>query len=151
MKVAIGADHGGFDAKEKLVTYLKNKGYAVADMGTNSAESVDYPDFAEKVCQEILQQKADFGVLICGTGIGISIAANRYVGIRAALLYNDETAALARQHNNANIAVFGGRMMSVEDMEKRLDIFLNTGFEGGRHLRRIEKIDVYGGCSNVGL
>ncbi len=151
MKVAIGADHGGFDAKEKLVTYLKNKGYAVADMGTNSSESVDYPDFAEKVCQEILQQKADFGVLICGTGIGISIAANRHVGIRAALLYNDETAALARQHNNANIAVFGGRMMSVEDMEKRLDIFLNTGFEGGRHLRRIEKIDVYGGCSNVGL
>ena len=151
MKVAIGADHGGFDAKEKLVTYLKNKGYAVADMGTNSSESVDYPDFSEKVCQEILQQKADFGVLICGTGIGISIAANRHVGIRAALLYNDETAALARQHNNANIAVFGGRMMSVEDMEKRLDIFLNTGFEGGRHLRRIEKIDVYGGCSNVGL
>ena len=151
MKVAIGADHGGFDAKEKLVTYLKNKGYAVADMGTNSSESVDYPDFAEKVCQEILQQKADFGVLICGTGIGISIAANRHVGIRAALLYNDETAALARQHNNANIAVFGGRMMSVENMEKRLDIFLNTGFEGGRHLRRIEKIDVYGGCSNVGL
>ena len=151
MKVAIGADHGGFDAKEKLVTYLKNKGYAVADMGTNSSESVDYPDFAEKVCQEILQQKADFGILICGTGIGISIAANRHVGIRAALLYNDETAALARQHNNANIAVFGGRMMSVDDMEKRLDIFLNTGFEGGRHLRRIEKIDVYGGCSNVGL
>ena len=151
MKVAIGADHGGFDAKEKLVTYLKNKGYAVADMGTNSSESVDYPDFSEKVCQEILQQKADFGVLICGTGIGISIAANRHVGIRAALLYNDETAALARQHNNANIAVFGGRMMSVEDMKKRLDIFLNTGFEGGRHLRRIEKIDVYGGCSNVGL
>ncbi len=151
MKVAIGADHGGFDAKEKLITYLKNKGYAVADMGTNSSESVDYPDFAEKVCQEILQQKADFGILICGTGIGISIAANRHVGIRAALLYNDETAALARQHNNANIAVFGGRMMSVDDMEKRLDIFLNTGFEGGRHLRRIEKIDVYGGCSNVGL
>ena len=151
MKVAIGADHGGFDAKEKLVTYLKNKGFAVADMGTNSSESVDYPDFAEKVCQEILQQKADFGVLICGTGIGISIAANRHLGIRAALLYNDETAALARQHNNANIAVFGGRMMSVDDMEKRLDIFLNTRFEGGRHLRRIEKIDVYGGCSNVGL
>lgn len=151
MKVAIGADHGGFDAKEKLITYLKNKGFAVADMGTNSSESVDYPDFAEKVCQEILQQKADFGILICGTGIGISIAANRHVGIRAALLYNDETAALARQHNNANIAVFGGRMMSVDDMEKRLDIFLNTGFEGGRHLRRIEKIDVYGGCSNVGL
>ena len=151
MKVAIGADHGGFDAKEKLITYLKNKGFAVADMGTNSSESVDYPDFAEKVCQEILQQKADFGILICGTGIGISIAANRHVGIRAALLYNDETAALARQHNNANIAVFGGRMMSVDDMEKRLDIFLNTGFEGGRHLRRIEKIDVYGGCSDVGL
>ena len=151
MKVAIGADHGGFDAKEKLITYLKNKGFAVADMGTNSSESVDYPDFAEKVCQEILQQKADFGILICGTGIGISIAANRHVGIRAALLYNDETAALARQHNNANIAVFGGRVMSVDDMEKRLDIFLNTGFEGGRHLRRIEKIDVYGGCSNVGL
>ena len=103
--------------------------------------SVDYPDFAQKVCQEILNAQADLGVLICGTGIGISIAANRFKGIRAALLYSDDVARLAKLHNNANIAVFGGRTMSVQEMKQRLDIFLNTEFEGGRHQRRIEMLD----------
>lgn len=142
MKIAIGADHGGFDAKEKLVTYLKNKGYAVADMGTISSESVDYPDFAEKVCQEILQQKADFGVLICGTGIGISIAANRHKGIRAALLYDDYVAKVAKEHNNANVLCFGGRTMKIEDVLNRIDIFLAAKYEGGRHDRRLCKLDI---------
>lgn len=146
MKIAIGADHGGFQAKEALISYLQSKGFDVKDLGTNSEASVDYPDFAQKVCQEILNAQADLGVLICGTGIGISIAANRFKGIRAALLYSDDVARLAKLHNNANIAVFGGRTMSVQEMKKRLDIFLNTEFEGGRHIRRLEKLDVVGEC-----
>ncbi len=146
MKIAIGADHGGFQAKEALISYLQSKGFDVKDLGTNSEASVDYPDFAQKVCQEILNAQADLGVLICGTGIGISIAANRFKGIRAALLYSDDVARLAKLHNNANIAVFGGRTMSVQEMKQRLDIFLNTEFEGGRHIRRLEKLDVVGEC-----
>lgn len=146
MKIAIGADHGGFQAKETLISYLQSKGFDVKDLGTNSEASVDYPDFAQKVCQEILNAQADLGVLICGTGIGISIAANRFKGIRAALLYSDDVARLAKLHNNANIAVFGGRTMSVQEMKQRLDIFLNTEFEGGRHIRRLEKLDVVGEC-----
>ena len=146
MKIAIGADHGGFQAKEALISYLQSKGFDVKDLGTNSEVSVDYPDFAQKVCQEILNAQADLGVLICGTGIGISIAANRFKGIRAALLYSDDVARLAKLHNNANIAVFGGRTMSVQEMKQRLDIFLNTEFEGGRHIRRLEKLDVVGEC-----
>ncbi len=146
MKVSVGADHGGFDAKSELVEFLKLKKIEVIDEGTMSSESVDYPDFAEKVCQDILSGRAQLGILVCGTGIGISIAANRHKGIRAALLYSDEAARLAKLHNNANIAVFGGRTMSVQEMEQRLGIFLNTEFEGGRHIRRLEKLDVYGGC-----
>lgn len=146
MKIAIGADHGGFQAKEALISYLQSKGFDVKDLGTNSEASVDYPDFAQKVCQEILNAQADLGVLICGTGIGISIAANRFKGIRAALLYSDDVARLAKLHNNANIAVFGGRTMSVQEMKQRLDIFLNTEFEGGRHIRRLEELDVVGEC-----
>lgn len=146
MKIAIGADHGGFQAKEALISYLQSKGFDVKDLGTNSEASVDYPDFAQKVCQEILNAQADLGVLICGTGIGISIAANRFKGIRAALLYSDDVARLAKLHNNANIVVFGGRTMSVQEMKQRLDIFLNTEFEGGRHIRRLEKLDVVGEC-----
>lgn len=146
MKVSVGADHGGFDAKSELVEFLKLKKIEVIDEGTMSLESVDYPDFAEKVCQDILSGRAQLGILVCGTGIGISIAANRHKGIRAALLYSDEAARLAKLHNNANIAVFGGRTMSVQEMKQRLDIFLNTEFEGGRHIRRLEKLDVYGGC-----
>ncbi len=146
MKIAIGADHGGFQAKEALISYLQSKGFDVKNLGTNSEASVDYPDFAQKVCQEILNAQADLGVLICGTGIGISIAANRFKGIRAALLYSDDVARLAKLHNNANIAVFGGRTMSVQEMKQRLDIFLNTEFEGGRHIRRLEKLDVVGEC-----
>lgn len=146
MKIAIGADHGGFQAKEALISYLQSKRFDVKDLGTNSEASVDYPDFAQKVCQEILNAQADLGVLICGTGIGISIAANRFKGIRAALLYSDDVARLAKLHNNANIAVFGGRTMSVQEMKQRLEIFLNTEFEGGRHIHRLEKLDVVGEC-----
>ncbi len=146
MKIAIASDHGGYELKQKLAAYCSAQGIETDDLGTNSSESVDYPDFAEKVCRVVLDKKADFGVLVCGTGIGISIAANRHKGIRAALLYSLETAKLARQHNNANIAVFGGRTMSFEDAAARLDVFFKTPFEGGRHIRRIEKTDLYGGC-----
>lgn len=146
MKIAIAADHGGFALKQKLIEAFTPKGYQFDDLGTNSEESVDYPDYAEKVCRALLAHKADLGILVCGSGIGISIAANRHKGIRAALLYSDEVAALARKHNNANIAVFGGRTMAEDDVLRRMQIFLNSEFEGGRHIRRIEKLDVYGEC-----
>ncbi len=141
MIISAGADHGGFELKNKLVAFLRQEGYEVIDNGTNSPDSVDYPDFAQAVARDILEKKADFGLLVCGSGIGISIAANRFKGIRAALVTNDDYARLSRQHNNANIIALGGRFTSYEDAEKWLKIFLSTPFEGGRHERRIEKID----------
>ena len=141
MKIAIASDHGGFDLKAQLMSYYQKKGLALQDMGTYSSDSCDYPDIAEKLCQAILAKEYEMGILVCGTGIGISIAANRYKGIRAAVLYSDDVARLSREHNNANIAVFGGRTMAQEDVCRRMDIFLNTEFEGGRHQRRINKLD----------
>ena len=140
-KIAIASDHGGWDLKAELIEYYKNKGINLQDMGTYSNDSCDYPDMADKLCRAILNKEVETGILICGTGIGISIAANRYKGIRAAVLYNEDVARLAREHNNANIAVFGGRTMNKEDVFKRMDIFLQTEFLGDRHLRRIEKLD----------
>ena len=141
MKVAIGADHGGFELKEYLKKSCQDKGIEIVDLGTYSAESCDYPLIADKVAAEIIRGGADFGVLICGTGIGISIAANRHKGIRAALLYNDAVAALAREHNDANIAVFGARTQDKEDVVRYLDVFLNTSFSNGeRHCRRIAEL-----------
>ena len=141
MKVAIGADHGGFELKEYLKKSCQDKGIEIVDLGTYSAESCDYPLIADKVAAEIIRGGADFGVLICGTGIGISIAANRHKGIRAALLYNDAVAALAREHNDANIAVFGARTQDKADVVRYLDIFLNTPFSNGeRHCRRIAEL-----------
>ncbi len=140
MKIAIAADHGGFELKEALKQHYSNLNFL--DLGTYSADSVDYPDYAQKVVQAILSGQADLGILICGTGIGISIAANRYKGIRAALLYSTEVARLAKAHNNANILVFGGRTMAVDDVIKRIDTFLQTEYEGGRHQRRLDKLDI---------
>lgn len=141
MKVAIGADHGGFELKEYLKKSCQDKGIEIVDLGTYSAESCDYPLIADKVAAEIIRGGADFGVLICGTGIGISIAANRHKGIRAALLYNDAVAALAREHNDANIAVFGARTQDKTDVVRYLDIFLNTPFSNGeRHCRRVAEL-----------
>ena len=141
MNIAIASDHGGFELKAQLIEYYKNKGISLQDMGTYSSDSCDYPDIAEKLCQAILSGETETGILVCGTGIGISIAANRHKGIRAAVLYDDDVARLAREHNNANIAVFGGRTMKKEDVFRRMDIFLKTEFEGGRHQRRIDKLD----------
>ena len=140
-KIFIASDHGGFELKAQMIEYYRNKGILLEDLGTYSADSCDYPDIAEPLCQKLLNGEGKCGILICGTGIGISIAANRHKGIRAAILYDDEVARLTREHNNANIAVFGGRTMKVNDVLRRMDIFLNTEFAGGRHLRRIEKLD----------
>ena len=141
MRIVIGADHGGFELKEFLKNEYKNKGIDLKDLGTYSPESCDYPLIADKVAEAILSGEADLGILICGTGIGISIAANRHKGIRAALLYNNEVAALAKEHNNANSAVFGARTQAKEDVLTYLDTFLKTPFSNGeRHCRRIAEL-----------
>lgn len=140
-KIAIGSDHAGFAAKEELKKFLEEKNYEVIDCGTDSENSCDYPDYGKKVAFAIKEQKADFGVVICGTGIGISIAANKVKGIRAGIAYTDEVASLIRQHNNCQIIAFGARFMNIDDMKRRLEIFLNSEFEGGRHLRRVNKIE----------
>ena len=141
MKIAVAADHGGFELKEKLIAYFEQRCISIKDLGTYSADSCDYPDLAQKMCAAINDKEIDTGILICGSGIGISIAANRCKGIRAAILYNDEVAHLAREHNDANVAVFGARMMDFDDVVRRLEIFLNSNFEGGRHQKRVEKIE----------
>lgn len=141
MKIAIASDHGGFTLKSYIIEQYKTKGIDLIDLGTNSEESCDYPLIADKLAEYILQHNADLGILICGTGIGISIAANRHKGIRAALLYNEQAAALAKEHNNANVAVFGARTQSKEEVMKYLEIFLNTPFSNGeRHIRRIAEL-----------
>lgn len=142
MKIAIASDHGGVDLKEIISNFLKNKNFQVVDLGTNDTTSVDYPIFADKLADNILKKESDLGILVCGTGVGISIRANRHKGIRAALLYDDEVAVMAKKHNNANVIVFGGRTMNSNDVLKRIDIFLNTEFEDGRHQKRIDLLDM---------
>ncbi len=138
--VAIAADHGGFDLKTDLVAILQTLGATVLDLGTTSREAVDYPDIADALAAALMAERAQRGVLICGTGIGISIAANRYLAIRAALCHDGLTARLARQHNDANVLVLGGRVIGLETAKDCLTIFLNTPFEGGRHARRVAKL-----------
>lgn len=142
MKIAIASDHGGVELKDLIGNYLKNKNIDVVDLGTNDTSSVDYPFYADKLAENVLQKESDLGVLVCGTGVGISIRANRHKGIRAALLYSDEVAKMAKMHNNANVIVFGGRTMSADDAINRIEIFLNTEFEGGRHQRRLDMLDM---------
>lgn len=141
MKIAVASDHAGFEMKEFICRFLQNEGYQVLNLGTDDCSSVDYPTFADKEVKALLNGQADLGILVCGTGIGISIRANRYKGIRAALLYSDEVAEMAKKHNNANILVFGGRTMSQDDVAKRIRLFLTTEFEGGRHQKRIDLLD----------
>lgn len=141
MIVAIGADHGGFELKEQLLSEYVRDDVKFEDIGTFSSESCDYPVIADKVVECVLSGRANLGVLICGTGVGISIAANRNKGIRAALLYSNEVAALAREHNDANIAVFGARTQNKKDVMQYLDTFLATPFSNGeRHCRRIAEL-----------
>lgn len=141
MKIAIASDHGGFELKEKLKNYFSAKNNPLIDLGAYSTESVDYPDYADKMADCILKGNAELGILVCGTGIGISIAANRHKGIRAALIYSHETAELSKRHNNANVLVFGGRTMTYEDVVQNIEIFLKSSFEGGRHEKRLRKLD----------
>ena len=138
--VAVAADHGGYELKSVLLPELRALGFDVLDLGTDSTASVDYPDFAEKVAQAVESGKARFGLLICGTGIGMSIAANRHRKVRAALCYDVTTARLARQHNDANVMTLGGRMIGSETAKDCLKTFLSTPFEGGRHARRVAKL-----------
>lgn len=140
MKIAIGNDHAGFRLKEKLVEHLAQKGFEVQDFGTRSEESVDYPDFAHPVAEAVEKRKVDFGILLCGSGNGISMTANKYPGIRSALCWNEEVARLARRHNNANILALPARFLQEDEAEKITDIFLAEKFEGGRHEKRVEKI-----------
>ncbi len=141
MIVVIGADHGGFELKEQLLSEYVRDDVKFEDIGTFSSESCDYPVIADKVVECVLSGRANLGVLICGTGVGISIAANRNKGIRAALLYSNEVAALAREHNDANIAVFGARTQNKKDVMQYLDTFLATPFSNGeRHCRRIAEL-----------
>lgn len=144
MKVAIGSDHAGFALKEKLKSYLKQKGFDVIDFGTYSEERADYPDFAHPVAISVETKEVDFGLIMCGTGNGINMAANKHKGIRAALCWNAEIAELARQHNDANILTLPARCITEEEAKKCVDVFFSTPFEGGRHAERVNKISSYG-------
>ena len=136
MKVAIAADHGGFELKDSMVEYIKSLGNEVVDLGTNSADSVDYPDYAKKVCEEIQQGNSDLGILICGTGIGMSLAANKFEGIRAACVSDVYSAKMSRNHNNANVLCIGARVIGDEVAKLIIKTFLENEFEAGRHQRR---------------
>jgi len=138
--IAVGADHGGYEMKRELTLQLRDMGFTVLDLGTDSAESVDYPDFAELVVEAIEGGKAKRGVLVCGSGIGMSIAANRHKGIRAALCSDETSAELARQHNDANILVLGERLTDISIAKQCVSKFFSTEFEGGRHERRVKKL-----------
>jgi len=142
MKIAIACDHAGFELKENLTRDLQNRGYVVKDYGTNSEESVDYPDFAHPLASAVEKGEFNFGITICGSGNGINMAANKHQGIRSALCWNAEIAALARQHNDANICSIPARFVSKSEAGKIIEVFLNTDFEGGRHQKRIEKIPI---------
>ena len=137
MNIALGCDHGGFGLKQEILSYLQQAGYAVNDLGCHSEESVDYPDFAERVCAAIGSRKADRGILICGTGIGMSMAANRYHHIRAALCQEPFSARMSREHNDANVLCLGGRVLGTSLALDIVRVWLATEFAGGRHLRRI--------------
>lgn len=139
MKVVLGADHGGFELKEAIKAYLSDNGYEVVDMGTNTPDSIDYAPIAEKVGEYVVKENL-LGILCCGTGIGISIAANKVKGVRAACCSDYFSARMTRAHNNANILCMGGRVIGAGIALDLVDIFLSTEFEGGRHQRRVDQI-----------
>lgn len=138
--IAVASDHAGFDLKEILKHDLEEAGYAVLDLGTNSTASVDYPDFGRAMGEAISTGKAERGVLVCGSGIGISIAANRNPKVRAVLAHDATSARLAREHNDANVVAFGQRLTGIEVAREALKVFLRTAFEGGRHAGRVAKL-----------
>jgi len=140
MKIVLGSDHAGFELKEDLRSYLAEMKIDVLDLGTYSEDSVDYPDVAVKVAEKVARGEVERGLLICGTGIGMSIVANRFAGVRAALCHDFYTARISREHNNANILVLGGRLIGKGLAREILKVFLETEFQGGRHERRLNKI-----------
>lgn len=141
MRIAIASDHGGFDQKGPLASYIVDElGHEVVDLGPVTADSVDYPDYAEKVARSVSSGDADFGVLICGTGIGMSIAANKVAGVRASSITSPAFAELFRQHNNGNVLCLSGRFVELDANKQIVKTFLETPFEGGRHDRRVAKI-----------
>jgi len=139
-KIAVGADHAGWELKNKIKAHLEEQGYEVDDRGTGSGESVDYPDFARSVGEEVADKHANVGILVCGSGIGMAIAANKVPGIRAANVASENEAQLSREHNNANVLTLGARILDEQKALSIVDKFLNTDFAGGRHQGRIDKI-----------
>ncbi len=144
MLISIGSDHAGFKLKEEVKTYLSSLNITYKDCGTFSEDSVDYPDFGHAVANDVLNKQADLGIVICGSGNGINISANKHKGIRSALCWNEEIAKLARLHNDANILALPGRFIDTEEAKMAVKIFITTEFEGGRHQNRINKIE--SGC-----
>ena len=140
MKIGVANDHASVEMKQQVVAYLKEKGYDVVNYGTDSTESCDYPVYGEKIGHAVVSGEVDFGIAICGTGLGISLAANKVHGIRAAVCSEPYTARLSRQHNNANILAFGSRVIGIELAKMIIDEFLGAEFEGGRHQRRVDMI-----------
>lgn len=141
MRVAIASDHGGFEQKEQLISYLKDElGCEVTDFGTTSEESVDYPDYAEPVARAVASGEDDRGILVCGTGIGMALAADKVAGVRASSITRPDFAQLFRQHNNGNVICLSGRFITLEENEEIVRVFLTTEFEGGRHAQRVAKI-----------
>ena len=140
MKISIGNDHAGPEYKKAIVDFLKQKGHEILNHGTDTSDSVDYPDFGHPVAIDVATGKADFGVVICGSGNGINMTVNKHQGIRSALCWDKEIASLARQHNDANIISIPARFTSIQQAVEMVDTFLNTNFEGGRHATRVDKI-----------
>ena len=141
MKIAVGCDHGGLEYKNAIAEHLKALGHEVIDVGTYSLDSCHYPIFGEAVGRKVVSGECQFGVVVCTSGEGIAISANKVKGVRCGIAYNDEVARLMRQHNDANVISFGQKFMELDDVLRRVDIFLSTEFEGGRHQTRVEMID----------
>lgn len=141
MKISIGCDHGGLILKNAIVDHLKKLGHDVMDVGTYTNESCDYPDFAHKAAELVENGTCERGIVVCTSGEGVSIAANKHKGVRCGLVYNEEVARLTRQHNNVNMVAYGAKFITEEQGLKWVDIFLNTEFEGGRHINRVNKIE----------
>jgi len=141
MKISIGSDHAGFLYKEEIKKYLSKKGHELIDVGTNSQESCDYPLFGRAAAELVAKGEVQYGILVCSSGEGIMMSANKVKGVRCGLAYNDDVARLTRQHNNANMIAFGANFMELKDVLRRIDIFLATDFEGGRHERRVSEIE----------
>ena len=140
-KICIASDHAGYDLKEKIKDYLINKGMPIIDLGPRSSISVDYPDYAKKLAKRLLLKKSDSGILICGSGTGMAITANKFKGIRAAQCYSKKSTILSRQHNNANVICVGSRMIKNKEAFSLINYFFLTKFEGGRHQKRVNKIN----------